>query len=154
MSSSHSQPVLASNGQPEVEPSVATILRKAADLIAAPGAWTQGAFGRDAAGMVRPIQFDSAECFCALGAIAKVTHHDPDSAWTAGIHVDAREWAERALGGAFLVDWNDKEGRTQVEVVAALRKAADLADADTSERLPSPREDLNPPATLTQAEGK
>lgn len=86
---------------------VADTLNRAADLIERDG-WCQG-LGRDA---------DGSRC-------AAVALHDAQA--------DRLVWrgAYRALkarvGTRLVVDWNDTPGRTQAEVVAALRAAADAA---------------------------
>lgn len=97
---------------------VPEILSAAADLLEKPGAWTQGALYRDTAG--EPIgSFGDREavCYCAEGAIAAV--------------IGRYDWfhpAYASLGGVGeLSNWNDHPGRTQAEVVAALRQAAELA---------------------------
>lgn len=102
--------------------SPAEVLRKAADLIEPEGAWTQGHGARDEDGAPITSSSEAAVCWCAFGAI-----------WHAqGRMIIGETPAEAALGkvigGARIDDWNDAPGRTQAEVVAALRKAADLAE--------------------------
>lgn len=113
---------------------VAADLRAAADVLERDG-WTQGRY------------HDDDGCHCALGAIAVAirgsSRPNPDR-W--------KPWAENAIrlrAGAALVahsvgippdayhhprldvsDWNDEYGRTAAEVIAALRAAADAAEAD------------------------
>lgn len=92
------------------------ILNAAADLIERDG-WCQGAFRRNGK-------------HCLLGAIAETVAGDARSGFN---HIlahndDARE-AVRVFLATVQCDlgvphWNDKPGRTQTEVVAALRKAA------------------------------
>lgn len=96
---------------------VADVLDAAADLLEKPKGWTQGAYARDADGRdVNPYEkwrpSPEAVCFCLYGALA---------------HVASQAGMEKT---PFLVDplpstkWNDTPGRTQSEVVAALRAAA------------------------------
>jgi hypothetical protein len=63
---------------------------------------------------------DEGPC-CAAQAI--VAAAGPDEDW----NHPAYAFFARFVGVEWIHDWNDTEGRTQAEVVAALRKAADLA---------------------------
>lgn len=113
----------------------AAILRAAAELLERPGAWTQGAYSRDeggrdelagvfAGGRCSPT--GRAVCFCTIGALAKV------AGWTYGETEDS-ELVERLIVavGDSVHRWNDTPGRTQAEVVATLRAAADGSDLAT-----------------------
>lgn len=103
---------------------VPEILNAAADLLEKPGAWTQGALYRDAAGEPIPNFGDrEAVCYCAEGAIAAVVGR-----------YSLSHPAYAPLGGTGeLSSWNDAPGRTQKEVVAALRQAAEKAARPTQE---------------------
>ena len=97
-------------------------LNAAADLLTPEGAWTQREYARDALGNRTLITLD-ATCFCVVGAISKVSGLEP-------VQVE-RSGANQALlkvinhpDDAGIVYWNDTPGRTQAEVVAALRAAA------------------------------
>ena len=87
----------------------AQVLRAAADLIEKPGAWKQHG------GNYRTT-------FCAAEAIG-VAGGGPLPEVAA-----ANRFVATMLGRS-IVSWNDAPKRTQAEVVSALRKAADLADA-------------------------
>lgn len=106
-----------------VEPSragltVADVLARAADLIEPEGAWTQGEFARDEWGMGLEDPLAPAACsWCAWGAIIHVVGEDE------GGDVPAYGELSRTVG-APIPAFNDAEGRTQAEVVAALRAAA------------------------------
>lgn len=112
--------------QPGAAKTVADILAAAADLIEPEGAWTQSEFMRDPTGIVssedEPLLPD-ANCWCALGAIAQVCDLNPWESW-AGHPADAAMWALAGVVGRSVAGWNDAPGRTQAEVVAALREAA------------------------------
>lgn len=111
--------------------SVADVLERAADLIAAPGAWTQDDFARDEAGEgyeESGLSFDEfpATCFCLFGAVGKAAGvSDPE------LYRDADTYIIAAVDfGSHVSDvarWNDALERTQDEVVAKLREAAKLA---------------------------
>ena len=100
---------------------VADTLDAAAELLSKPGAWTQGAYARDADGedlldandnlMVPP----EAVCFCLYGAVAYIE----DDTVRGG---EACQYLERL--GISATEWNDEPERTQDEVVAKLREAA------------------------------
>lgn len=122
---------------PVVEPVVADWLALAADLLEPEGAWTQGAFSRNADGS---IDFggedgdpdgvaDNPVCWCALGALAKVGGHDLTQRGypLMGPLHEASTLLASVVGkstGLGAADWNDEIGRTQAEVVSALREAA------------------------------
>lgn len=115
----------------------ADLLLRAADLLEPDGAWTQGAFSRNADGSVDAGGEDgdpdgaaaNPVCWCALGAIAQVAGHDLTQRGyplTGPLH-DASKLLANVVGratGIGAADWNDEEGRTQKEVVEALRAAA------------------------------
>ena len=85
-------------------PSVTTreVYLRAADLIEERG-WCQGKFGTD-------------DRLCILGAIFAAERE-----WHRSIGLDA---LRMVIGRDVIVPWNDQEGRTQEEVVSALREAA------------------------------
>jgi hypothetical protein len=100
-------------------------LLKAADLIEPEGRWTQGASARDERGWKVSHHWyaDEAVCFCATGAIER-------ACLGPGRLVDrAIDVLGMSLRVSNIPQWNDAEGRTQVEVVAALRKAAEEVEA-------------------------
>lgn len=100
--------------------SVADVLERAADLIEPQGKWTQGTFARGKRN--RPCKegnSSTARCWCALGAI----QHETNSV---ALRNEAH-WRLRKTLGMLVTSFNDAPGRTQAEVVAALREAAALA---------------------------
>lgn len=97
---------------------VPEILRAAADLIEPEGAWTQGRLNIFRNG--QPV------CWCAMGAIIHAS---------GGCGRDAVSLIEADLPRSPsteplrpIAKWNDAPERTQAEVVAKLREAADLAE--------------------------
>ena len=94
----------------------ADLLDAAAELIAQPGAWTQGADARTTKGNPCLPASRRAVCWCALGAI----DHACDNYWI-------RQNATHALTLVTDYDvprWNDNPKRKQGGVVQALRRAA------------------------------
>ena len=93
----------------------------AADLVARPDGWTQGMRWRTNDGGVSQ--------YCAIGAIEKAAQQlggDAMSQYRAGSTL-ARSLGlplQSMLPNLRVAEWNDRIGRTQAEVVAALRKAA------------------------------
>ena len=113
---------------------VAETLRAAADLIEPEGAWTQNAFSRNHDGTTDEAEgacpaADNPVCWCALGAIAATAKVDPNH-WRSWSGIAGT--ASTALS-TYLHDnvdnWNDDPSRTQAEVVAAFRAAADASEA-------------------------
>ena len=97
------------------------ILEAAGDLLAMPGAWTQGAMARNAGGQETGLSEyrGPAVCWCATGATGAIAYGEGDD--------QADEYLRKAIGQPSIVGWNDAIIRTQSEVVAAFRKAAALA---------------------------
>lgn len=110
--------------------SVADVLERAADLIEPEGAWIKN--GNYALNLERSSvdALDlSATCFCAMGAVHRVAGV---STFSKSGPVELVNTARNALYkilGEPMASWNDRDGRTQPEVVAALRRAATLARA-------------------------
>jgi hypothetical protein len=120
----HSPPA---HTQPGSAKTVADILTAAADLIAKPGAWTQGTFARTENGKNTGWKEDDAECFCVAGAILRVGGAGHlNRAWNV-----FDDWT-RSKGFRHLAGWNDDPKRTQEEVVAALRAVAEKATTANS----------------------
>ena len=65
-----------------------------------------------------------AVCWCALGALHRVAQITKSSPITARVKLS------EVIGGNHVANWNDAQTRTQAEVVAALRKASELAKAE------------------------
>jgi len=94
----------------------AEVLERAADLIEPVGAWTQDMY-----------RVPGKDCFCAVGAVGMVLGKGK---WIGGRAAEDFVDANSKLFGmdaSDLEEWNDTPGRTQAEVVAALRQAAALA---------------------------
>ena len=96
---------------------VRRVLLDAADLIEPEGCWTQGNMAVDADGHLCMPRGRDAVCWCALGAIAR-------SSPSHGVSMDAVGLLRLHLKGSRISEWNDAPGRTQAEVVSALRAAA------------------------------
>lgn len=117
----------------DVPKTVADILTAAAEIVAKPGAWTQGAYSRDADHLAtddecEPVAVGEPVCWCAMGAIAKAGDHNPLFSWsTDHPAVHAYRVLRSLIPEGDVPDWNDATNRTQAEVVAALRTAAEKA---------------------------
>lgn len=99
--------------------SIADVLDKAADLIEPEGAWLGGTC--------------TAGCYCAWSAILAVTGKkgsDAD-ATVPGVLLFAKLVGASNSHGIWR--WNDAPERTQAEVVAKLREAAQLARTQSAE---------------------
>lgn len=107
----------------------AAVLRAAADLIEPEGAWTQGVFARDATGKQTSALSAEATCWCTWGAVAHVCGRTRYS-WSPEFRALLKVLRLPIDDPGRVALWNDATGRTQAEVVAALRKAADLAEAE------------------------
>lgn len=112
---------------------VAEVLDGAANLLEKPGAWTQGAFSRNADGSADRDEDETSAsspvCWCALGALAEVSGVDTLEPYAFALTAPKTPaYLElRDLIGGDVAYWNDEPGRTQAEVVGKLREAAALA---------------------------
>jgi hypothetical protein len=101
---------------------IAEILRGAAELLSKPGAWTQGAWARQAdGGKVLPKDSD-AVCWCARGALWHVggpLHGVAEAALEELLPAPAQKGRHR------IAMWNDASERTAEEVCARLIEAAE-----------------------------
>lgn len=108
----------------KTEASVADKLRAIADEITEhPERWTQGSDGRDGVGSAVPALSDQAVCWCTSGLLQRD--------FRGSDYETARASLIRALGaedGYEILGWNDEHSRRPAEVVAVLRRAADLAE--------------------------
>jgi hypothetical protein len=138
MSASRSQPSPTSVPSPVTTsvPSAAEVLAKAADLIEPAGAWCRDWTARrlndrDPTISEATLSADPrAIQWGGLGAIYKI---GLDAGLTNAQCWAALEFAARAVETDRFTRWAWDPRRTQAEVVAALRKAAEIATADTSE---------------------
>lgn len=99
---------------------VADKLREARALIER--GWTQGAFARNGSGHAVTYESGDASCFCVAGALLRATNGFSEfERAVAALHAVTRKAIHK---------WNDAPRRTKAEVVAALDKAIQLADAE------------------------
>lgn len=101
------------------------VLLKAAALVER--GWTQHEMARDRVGnKVSPIS-DTAVCWCALGAAKRVAdgHTHPYSHARDALYAHLFAHPDSGDGPDPVTTWNDAPGRTQAEVVAALKAAAE-----------------------------
>jgi hypothetical protein len=123
-----------------VPTNVADILTAAAEIVAKPGAWTKRALARPDSDST--LELDSAldrraGCWCVEGAILRAAGEDGD--WE-----PAFEALKDYIGTRALFQWNDSFDRTQAEVVAALRAAAEKARTADTNKLAGYPEGMNP----------
>lgn len=100
------------------------VLLRAAGLVQR--GWSRGAFARFADGTTADPHARDAEAWCALGALRRASGK--------GVSIyDAADFLWRQIQDGQCIrgvaEWNDAPERTQAEVVAALRSAADKAGA-------------------------
>ena len=108
---------------------VADILTAAADLIEPEGRWVQGASCVNLEGERRVWSVSpDFKCLCALGALTVVQ----EMVWTDDSAVSPAGKVLRETVGGRVDVWNDEPERTQSEVVAALRAAAEKARTASS----------------------
>lgn len=99
--------------------------------------WTQGTTARSATGQIVGLTDVAAESFCILGATARAAANlrvrtKEDFPVVSEEDVRAHDLARRAIrdvaGTGNIAAYNDDENRTQAEVSALLRKAAQTVD--------------------------
>lgn len=120
---------------------LADILRRAADILEPEGAWTQGAFSRNADGSVDKDGHEDPDgvaenpvCWCVVGAISVAAGVDlfHQRYPLRGPHQEAVDVLSDVLG-TDPADWNDEPDRRQEEVVESLRTAAQAIEAQRAE---------------------
>ena len=106
------------------------ILERAAELVEQ--GWTQRTTARTASGN----QCDSASPFackwCAVGAIERAGCESRYSRTDKAVALVRDAVEPSAFPFQFLSEWNDERGRTQAEVVAAFRRAIELAKEEAA----------------------
>ena len=99
----------------------AAVLSAAADLIEG-GGWCVREWAVDQAGRKCPPESDSAVAWCPLGAIRRIAGRVESDEPARSL------FASLGLAGPdpllAIAKWNDAEGRTEAQVVSALREAA------------------------------
>jgi hypothetical protein len=103
-------------------------IREAAARLLETG-WTQGDYAADARGLGVDDHDPRAVRWCLVGALNVACPKGRDYANLRG---GAYAELQRELGVGLLSDWNDEPGRTQSEVVAAMRGRQPIPE--TSER--------------------
>jgi hypothetical protein len=97
------------------------LLHKGAEEIKRRG-WTRDWFGDD------PDKPDTCRV-CAIGGLRAAMTGDPFiSKINDPLFAEAREFLIRATGTRSVVNWNDANGRTEVDVLGLFSKAAELAE--------------------------
>lgn len=102
------------------------LLTATADLLAKPGVWMQGGYGRRSDGQVIDLpdspELAGATCLCALGALRKASADVP------ALHryrvTLAAETALTKTVGDSIPAWNDHPDRTLDEVLDTIRQVA------------------------------
>lgn len=100
------------------------VLSKAADLIEPEGAWARHQLAKSAHDQVVNPTDERAVCWCMAGAMQRITPV------LGNVYYRAHEFVARSLDIPTFASWNDAPGRTQAEVVKALRDAAELARSE------------------------
>jgi hypothetical protein len=110
-------------GVRELSPKASAILRRAVTIVKR--GWRQGMSASKGIGLQVDPQSPEATHWCALGAINRAAGKD-----TLGQMEFAGECLRRATGTEFVHSWNDASGRKKSQVIAALRKAARIAERE------------------------
>lgn len=120
-----------------MEVRVSEVLDRAAGLAAREDGWCQHRFGpMDDGRAYRGLPNPNANCLA--GCLGRAAHLC--GLTRTGLEFDQAHKALRSvIKMNSIATWNDEEGRTQAEVVAALRKAADLARAQEKPTVAEPK---------------
>lgn len=95
-----------------------------AALLEPEGAWTQRFEARDHGGLLVATSADGACSWCLDGAIRRVTR---SPLYSSARYNKAAVALSQACPTRSYINWNDAPGRTQAEVVALVRRAAEAA---------------------------
>lgn len=108
-------------------PTAADLLRRAAYLVAQPGAWCQHSLARTEDGrktfVLTLVGEDTFRSRCLLGALYCEHKRYPKANIRA-----AYEAIVKALGTSCIAEWNDARERTQAQVADALMRASEIAE--------------------------
>ena len=99
-------------------------LRKAAEIVLPPNAWTTDAFARNGNGDEVSFDDPTAKCFCSYGAMYKAV-----GSVCSLILAEVEEYFCEAADARYPDLWNDDPARTQSDVVNAFLRGAALAEA-------------------------
>jgi len=102
------------------------ILKAAREKLEGEGAWTKGAFARTKDGNVIGYEEKNAVCFCALGALRRVTDEDDPGSQRASFK--ATEKLIEALGGSSIPAMNDHLETTQLHMLMSFDFAILMAE--------------------------
>lgn len=103
-------------------------LKAARELISDPKRWTQGVSARDALGESVSSGSDDATCFCAIGALTRVTGDFSDRYYAARAYLWS--FVSNKYGtGVAVADVNDEHGHTAV--LEVFDKGIALAEASS-----------------------
>lgn len=114
---------------------VLQIVKRAREIISAPGAWTQNAFARRVDGSRVDPTSEGACKFCAVGALAKA-HLEIKMKTISQDLMEASNFVGMCIPGATqtwrlsLASYNDDPDRTQEEVIAVFDRAIERASAN------------------------
>lgn len=103
----------------------AKILKAARDLISKPENWTTGGLARNPDGVFVPVSSIDAVCFCALGAIDKVSEDKAYRNW-------AYERLRDALGDGRRMVSTFNDSASHSEVLDLFSKAIKAAEGEQS----------------------
>lgn len=104
------------------------ILKAARKLVAKPNGWIKGRFGaqkvkgkivKEAADSHATEVLSGLNCFCAVGAVHRVSKNVDEALDLLGQFVPLREFS----AASDIIAWNDKRWRTQAQVVKLFDKA-------------------------------
>ncbi len=104
------------------------VLLAARELLAAPNGWTKEAFARTKKGSATSPMSRMATCFCALGAIERITDQPANMGTKRYLYRVIKDW--ELLPNESIPHFNDCPDTTQLDVVVAFEKAALLAMED------------------------
>lgn len=107
------------------------ILQKARKLITEPGSWIQGHYAQDANGKLVDEESEDATCYCSSGALSAAAcprgQTEQELVESQPYRYRARATLEAYMDGN-VIAFNDREGRTHEQVLAAFDKAIELVE--------------------------
>ncbi len=112
----------------EEKKTVAQILKEARALIADEKNWTQGDYARSSLGNSTGVKNEDAECFCAIGALAKVQGITPNDDITGASYLALEASGGEQTLGFIVARYNDDH--THAEVLALFDRAIARAESE------------------------
>jgi hypothetical protein len=102
---------------------VLEVLEGALEILRDPKRWTKREYSRDINDRDCSPHSSRAKCFCAIGAIMRVSGSRPELSTLWALHIEATNVLRRVTRQYDIGVWNDAPERTHAEIIQGFEKA-------------------------------